>query len=175
MNIQSVSIKNAALLFSCVFVLSVFISTVLVPRFYRLADLNQRLESVEKRIKEQKIKSLDDNALVAPENRKEGLTDNWEMNAGLAIGAFEDILPSLRKIAHVHRFRLINVMPDLSLPLKDMPFIKIYVVIEGDFLLFRNFLIALLKLQCLDHIESISVRTANQTKTIQLALWLARS
>ena len=69
---------------------------------------------------------------------------------------------------------MVEISPDVDSTLDGSGFLKISVVLRGDFIKFRDVLMELGKLPYLELIERIKIESVEDAKEISLKIWLAK-
>ena len=91
----------------------------------------------------------------------------------LSIDKIEKLPSIFKKIAQEYNLTALSVAPDVMSFGSDSDFLLVDVVIQGNFLDFRKFLIELVNLDYLEKIERIRIERADRAKKFNLKIWLA--
>ena len=68
---------------------------------------------------------------------------------------------------------LVSAVPNLGALTGDAQFIAVDIVLRGNFINFRKFLITLGGIPYLEHIEEIAIQAKPDVKEYRLKLWMA--
>jgi Tfp pilus assembly protein PilO len=151
-----------------------FILLFNLPEHKKAGDLDKQIEKKKLEIEEQKIlypvyHTLLKKTLVS---QPEGIT--FAKKEKLAKGDTQKISSTLQEMALKSKLQLTDFKPDVESIINDSGFLKINILVNGEFLNLQNFLVQLCQLPYLELIEQITIKPVKNTKEFRLKIWLAR-
>jgi len=166
--------RSGAFLLICGGGLLAFILLVIYPLQTSLAEADMEIRALKGRIEEQKIlyPVFQDLMKKARFKRTAGLP--FPNKVRLKRDDTVKIVAIFRKIAQKNQFTLVDINTDIDSLIDNSGYLKIDLSVEGNFFALRNFLLNLGELPYLEYIERIQIRSAQETKAINLRVWLAQ-
>jgi Tfp pilus assembly protein PilO len=151
-----------------------FILIAILPAHKSAANLDADIEKIKLRIEEQKILSpVYQTLLRNMQNREpEGLT--FAKKQKLAKGDAQTLASKIQEMAVKSKLRLADFNPDVETIISDSGFLKINILVNGEFLNLQTFLVQLCQLPYLELIEQITIQSVKDPKEFRLQIWLAR-
>lgn len=157
----------------CLTGILIFIFGGIIPAGIKMRKLVTQTADVKFRIEEQRILVPLSQSLQSKIEQKdsEGLPLPAKGKLGLAM---IDTLPmSLRTTARMSGMSLVSAIPNLNDLTGDAQFLSVSVILQGDFVNLRKFLINLGGVPYVQHIEEIYIRQKPDAKEFALKIWVA--
>ena len=166
--------RSVAFLLICAGGLLAFILLVIYPQRTSLAEADMEIQALKARIEEQKILYPVFQDLLKKARFKGTAGLPFPEKGRLKRDETDKIASKFRNIAQKSQLTLVDINSDIESLIDNSGYLKLYMVLEGDFFALRNFLLNLGELPYLEHIERIQISSAPKTKTINLKIWLAQ-
>jgi len=80
----------------------------------------------------------------------------------------------LQNLAEANDFMVKGIIPDVDSSIDGSKHLMISIIMVGEFLNFRNYLLQLVSIPQLEHIEQIQVQNVEESKEIRLKIWMAK-
>ncbi len=151
-----------------------FILLAILPYKKALRKMDEDIQNINAQINEQKvlkpifkdllnqIKAESPQGLPVAPKSKLGRNDTDKLAA---------IFQKMTRSSHL---RLDNFIPDLNTFVDNTGVLKVTVIVSGDFLNLRPFLLKLNRISYLEHIEQVAVRTVKNLKEANFMIWMAK-
>jgi Tfp pilus assembly protein PilO len=152
--------------------IAIFVLMVILPAQNTAKNLDLEIGKIKSRIEEQKIlspvyKSLKKKSTIA---RPEGLIAPEKEK--LDRGDTRKITSDFQKITADSGLNLAEFRPDVNTILNNAEFLKVNILIEGEFFDLQNFLIQVCQLPYLELIEIIKINPVKNTNQFGLQIWM---
>ncbi|UCE52165.1 MAG: hypothetical protein JSV31_23335 [Desulfobacterales bacterium] len=152
----------------------VFIFLIIIPSQKTTAELDKRIEELEKRSGEQRALTPVFYTLLAKAREKNSTQLPTTEKKKLARGDMKKISAQIQAIAQRNRLKLVAITPDVNSLKENSGYILINLVISGDFFDFRKLLIELGAIPSLAHVQEMRIRSIEESREIKLKIWLAQ-
>lgn len=150
-----------------------FFLLAIYPYQKYLAGLDRETKGIETQIEEQKILfPVYKDLLKKVSTAKQGILP-FPQKGKLDREKIDGISFIFEEIARKSNLSLVTAVPDVKSLVKDSGLLSIDVGMKGDFFNFRNFLLQVGGMPCLEHIEEIRIQPATGVKKFWLKVWLA--
>lgn len=152
--------------------IALFVLIAILPAQNTAKNLNQEIGKIKSRIEEQNIlspvyKSLKKKSTIIP---PEGLI--MPKKEKLVRGDTQKITSTFRKISADSGLKLAEFRPDVNTILNNAEFLKVDILVEGEFFDLQNFLIQVCQLPYLELIEVIKLNPVKNTNQFGLQIWM---
>lgn len=171
MNISKPSSRLTVFLLLCIGGFVAFVVMVIYPYHQSIMDATLDIETLQSRIKEQRVLYPVFKDILKKARFKETEKAPFSDEAKYTMDNTGDYLSVLKKIALKHKFKIDKIIPQIDFPGKNTGYMTVNLVIEGSFIDLRKFLISLEQLPFLKHIEKIGIKTVKDTNNINLKIW----
>ena len=166
--------RIATYLILCIGVLFAFVLLIIYPYHVSLVDADTEIEITKDRIEEQKLLFPVFKDLLNKAGLKESSLLPLPEQKKLARDEIDGVSSMIQKIAQRSNLKVGGILPDVDSIIGGEGFLQMTVVMKGELLDLRNFLVLLGEVSYLEHIEQIQIRTTQDLKEIRLKLWMAR-
>lgn len=157
----------------CLAGLLIFLLAGILPNVRTMDELANQTAVARFQLEERKTLSPLQKTLLEQSTKKESdilPLPGKEKLAGTKI----DTLPiAIGAMAKTSGMSMISAIPSLNALVGDAPFLSVNVVLRGDFINFRKFLIHLGSLPHMQQIEEIAIEQKGEAKEFRLKLWVA--
>jgi hypothetical protein len=157
----------------CLIGVLIFVFWGIVPAYRTLAELDARAASIKQRIEEQKILLPFYKALQDAGEQKDSTALPLPEKGKLAQAKIDTLPLNLSSVVKMSGMTLVSATPNVGALTGDARFISVNLVLKGNFINFRKFLIHLGGLPYADHIEEIVIQGKTDAKEYRLKLWVA--
>jgi len=152
----------------------VFVMLIILPARRDAAALDAEIVSLQARIEEQRIlnplfKTLFERARA---ERQSDLPTREK--AKLSQDDLAGLTDQLQQMARANRLQIEELSPDVNSLAGSSGYMSVSLSANGNFLDFRNFLIALETIPSLELIETIEVQSVEGSRNITVRFWLAQ-
>jgi len=168
------SLPTKSLLYLLIFGggIAIFVFLVILPAQTTAKNLDLEIGKIKSRIEEQKIlrpvyKALKKKSTIAP---PEGLTVPEKEK--LVRGDTQKMTATFQKITADSGLKLAEFRPDVNTILNNAEFLKVDILLEGEFFDLQNFLIQVCQLPYLELIEVIKINPVKNTNHFGLQIWM---
>ena len=145
----------------------------ILPAQKETGALNFQIENINTRIEEQKILTpVYENLLKRAEIKTPAGLD-LVPKAKIKKGQTEEVAATFQEMAFASQLNLVDFRPDLESVIGNTGFLKVNLVMSGEFINLHHFLMQMCQLPYLELIEQISIRSVRDTKEIRIQAWLA--
>jgi len=174
LKISQLPTRSIAFLLICAGGLLTFFLLVIYPQRISLAEADLEIEKLKGRIEEQKILYPVFQDLLRKTRLKvtEGLP--FPEKVKMKRDDTAKIWSIFQEIAQKSGLTIEDIVPDVSSLIGSSGYFKMNLVVQGEFLDLRNFLLQLGELPYLEHIEKIRIRSIQGAKEIRLKIWMAQ-
>ena len=174
LKISKLPTQNIAFFLMCLCLLLFFFLLVIYPQHISLADADLDIKKLQERIEEQKILYPVFKNLLKKAHLKdiEGLP--FPKKTKLTRDETGKIVSIFRKITQKSNLTLKEITPNVDALISDSGHLKLNLIVKGEFLDLRNFMLQLGELPYLEHIERIQIRSVQDSKEISFNVFLAQ-
>ena len=166
--------QSLVLLLTCIGGIALFVFLLILPRQQMAAELDQDIETLEKKIGEQRTLTPVFHNILAMAKNKEKAQLPVTAKKKLARGEMAKIFDDIKLKAGNHNLKLAEITPDVNSLKETSGYLLIHLVVTGDFFQFREFLIDLGTIPSLVHIEELQIRAIEESREVKLKIWLAQ-
>ncbi len=175
MIIPGLSKRSYTYVLICAGILFVFIILLVYNHKY-LADMDLEIKKINSQIEAQTILLPVFKDLLKKTRLKtpEGLP--FPEKAKIARDDIDGISFVFQEIAQRNNLKIDSMIPDIDSLIGGFGYIKMNIIMQGDFFDLRNFMLQLSEIPYIEQIERIQIRTIEESEDIEfhLKLWLAR-
>jgi hypothetical protein len=157
----------------CLIGLLLFIFGGIVPSYWTLREMDGKAAGVKQRIEEQKILMPFYKTLQNASEQKDSMVLTLPEKSKLAQANIDTLPLNLTAVVKMSGMILVSATPNVGALTGDAQFIPVNLVLRGNFLNFRKFLINLGALPYMDHIEEIVIQGKTEAKEYRLKVWVA--
>lgn len=151
----------------------IFILWGIVPAYRTLAELDAKAASIKQRIEEQKVLLPIYKTLQNASEQKDSTFLPLPEKSKLAQAKIDTLPVNLSAVVKMSGMTLVSATPNVGALTGDAQFISVNLVLRGNFINFRKFLINLGGIPYADHIEEIVIQGKTDAKEYRLKLWVA--
>ncbi len=160
-------------LFACITGIVLFILLALYPLQASLNRLDEDIAGIKAFIEEQKVLSPLYKELSAKAQEDHSQISFKASRIGLSVDQLDGLSVLFKKIAQSCNLEAISVTPDPKSLAQNPQFISVYLIVRGNFLKLRQFLLEVERLSFLEHIGEMQVQEAFGGKAFRFKIWLA--
>jgi hypothetical protein len=157
----------------CLTGIMIFLLAGILPAKGTLEDLEADAAVIQYRIEEQKALTPLYQTLQNKNVKKESALLPLPEKGKLAKDKIETLPTAIGAAVKTSDMILVSAVPNLAGLSGDAQFIQMDVVVRGNFINFRKFLITLCAIPYLEHIEEIAIQAKPDVKEYRLKLWMA--
>ena len=151
----------------------VFVFWGIFPAYSTLAELDAKAASIKHRIEEQKVLLPFYQTLQNASEQKDSTVLPLPEKSKLPQGKIGTLPVNLSAVVKMSGMTLVSATPNVAALTGDARFISVNLVLKGNFINFRKFLIHLGGIPYVDHIEEIVIQDKPDAKEYRLKLWAA--
>lgn len=166
--------RIATYLILCIGVFFAFVVLIIYPYQMSLGEADLEIEITKDRIEEQRLLFPVFKELLNKARLKESSLLPLPEKKKLARDEIDGVASMIQEIAQRSHLKIGGIMPDVDSLIGGAGLLAMTVVMKGELIDLRNFLVLLGEVSYLEHIEQIQIRTAQDLKEIRLKLWMAR-
>jgi hypothetical protein len=174
LKISKLPTRSIALFLMCLCVLLFFFLLVIYPQHISLAEADLDITKLKERIEEQKILYPIFQNLLEKERVKDTESLPFPKKTKLMPNETAKISLIFQKIAQKNNLVLKEIGPEVDALIGGSGYLKLNLIVEGEFLDLRNFMLQLGELPYLEHIERIQIRSVQDYKEISFKILLAQ-
>ncbi len=157
----------------CLIGILIFVFVGIIPAGRFLVQLDGQIADVRHRMAEQEtlmplLQSLRDQS-----DRKESQILPLPEKGKLPQTRIDTLPVTFRTAAKMSGMTLVSALPNLNALTGDAQFLSVDVILRGDFLLFRKFLLQIGGLPYVQHIEEIQIQQKTDVRAFHLKIWVA--
>ena len=157
----------------CLTGILIFVLWGIIPAYLTLAELDAKAASISQRIEEQKVLLPFYKTLMSEGEKKESTVLPLPEKGMLAQTKIGTLPVNLSAVVKMSGMTLVSATPNVAALTGDARFISVNLILRGNFINFRKFLIHLGGIPYLDHIEEIVIQGKADAKEYRLMLWVA--
>jgi Tfp pilus assembly protein PilO len=151
-----------------------FIFFIIIPSQKAAAELDSKIEELEKRIGEQRTLTPVFHSLLNKAKAEDQTKLPVTQKAKMARGDMTEVFDQIKAIAKWYNLKLEEITPDVNSLKGGSGYLLIHLVVTGDFFKFREFLIDLGAIPSLAHVEEMRINAIEESREIKLKIWLAQ-
>lgn len=152
-----------------------FLLLVTFPSQQALRKMDHDIVQIKNQIEEQRILQPVFNDLLKQIRIKIPAGLQPPQKAALGQRESERLTTTFKDITRASHLRLKSITPDINTIMDDSGRMKVDLEVAGNFLDLRHFLLRLIELPYLEHIESVVVETAQQVKQTRISMWMLQA
>ena len=165
--------QSVIYLLLCLTGILIFILAGILPNSQTMAELSTKTTDVQFQLEEQRELSPFQKSLQDKSEKKESETLPLPAK-GILVQAKINTLPmTFSTAARMSGMSLVSAIPNLNALTGDAQFLSVNVVLHGDFINLRKFLIHLGGIPYVKQIEEIAIQQKPDTKEFRLKIWVA--
>ncbi len=157
----------------CLTGIMIFLLAGILPAKGTLADLEADTAVIQYRIEEQKTLAPLYQTLQETNGKKESAILPLPEKGKLPKDKIETLPRVIEAAVKSSGMTLVSAVPNLAGLTGDARFIEMDILLHGNFINFRKFLITLGGIPYLEHIEEITIQAKPDGKEYRLKLWMA--
>lgn len=157
----------------CLIGVLIFILVGIIPAGRSLVELDTQIAGARYKMEEQKALRPLFQSLQGQSEKKESRILPLPEKGKLPQTRIDTIPITFRTAAKVSGMTLVSAIPDLNALTGDAQMLSVNVVLRGDFIRFRKFLIHLGGIPYVNQIEEIMIQGKPDTKEFRLKVWVA--
>jgi len=139
-----------------------------------MSEADLEIEKLKGRIEEQKILFPVFQDLLRKVRLKDTEGLPFPKKAKLVRSETAKTLSIFQELAQKSNLTLESIVPDVDSVIDSSGYLKMKLVVKGEFLGLRDFMLRLGELPYLEHTERIQIRSAQDSKEISLKIWMAQ-
>jgi hypothetical protein len=157
----------------CLTGITIFLLGGIIPNGKKMSEMDTQTAEIKFRLEEQKALGSLHQSLKGKNEKK--ASDVLPLPAkGILAQAKIDTLPlNLTTAAKTSGLSLVSATPNLTAMTGDAQLISVNVILRGDFINFRKFLINLGGIPYVQHIEAIQIEEKPDTREFRMKVWVA--
>jgi hypothetical protein len=157
----------------CLSGILIFILTGILPNSRTMAELSARVADAQFRLEEQRALSPFQASLRDKSEKKESEILPLPAKGVLEQAKINTLPMTFSTAAKTSGLTLVSSNPNLNALTGDAQFLSVNVVLRGDFINLRKFLINLGGIPYVKQIEEIAIQQKPDTKEFRLKIWVA--
>lgn len=157
----------------CLTGILIFVLAGILPNSRTMAELSAKAEDARFRLEEQRALSPFPKPLRDKSERKESEILPLPAKGILGQDKINTLPATFTAAARVSGMSLVSAIPNLTALTGDAQALSVNVVLRGDFVHFRKFLIHLGGIPYMKQIEEIAIQQKPDTKEFRLKIWVA--
>jgi Tfp pilus assembly protein PilO len=165
--------KNISYLILCLTGILIFILAGILPNSQTMAELSTKTTDAQFRLEEQRALSPFQKSLQDKSEKKESEILPLPAKGMLMQTKISTLPMTLSTAARTSGMSLVSAIPNLNALTGDAQFLSVNVVLHGDFMNLRKFLIHLGGIPYVKQIEEIAIQQKPDTKEFRLKIWVA--
>jgi hypothetical protein len=165
--------QSITYLLLCLTGVLIFIFAGILPNNRTMADLSTKTAAVRFQLDEQRELSPFRKSLQEKSEKKESEILPLPAKGSLVQAKINTLPMTFSTAAKVSGMTLVSAIPNLNALTGNAQFLSINVVLRGDFLNLRKFLIHLGGIPYVKQIEEIAIQQKPDTKEFKLKIWVA--
>jgi Tfp pilus assembly protein PilO len=157
----------------CLFGILVFVFIGIVPSQKSLAGFDQKIEELKYQIEEQKGLYPIYQSLHKQAKKEDSDAVSFPPRVRLAVGQIDKLVPMVTDVAGQSRLEVVSVTPDLKSLAGDSKTLLLNMTVKGEFPNLRKFLMGLVAIPYLEHIEEIQIQQTPDSMELKAKVWIA--
>ena len=174
LKISKLPTRSITFFLICLCVLLLLSVLVIYPQRISLAGADLDIKKLKGRIEEQKLLYPIFQNLLKKVRAKDTEGLPFPKKAKLTRDETGKISSIFKKIVQKSNLTLKEITPDIDALIGDSRYLKLNLIVKGEFLDLRNFMLQLGKLPYLEYIERIQIRSVQDSKEISFKILLAQ-
>ena len=151
-----------------------FVFMIILPYNRAATELDQDISTLKNRIDEQRILLPVFNNLINLTQQPQTSILPTPKKEKLAREDINAILALLQEFAQHNALKVVEVTPDINSISDSSGYLMTRLILQGDFLNFRNFMLDLGTIPSLERIEEVAIRPIEGSREMRLKIWLAQ-
>ena len=151
-----------------------FIFFITIPAHRTAADLDKEYKKISDRIEEQRILKPVFASLLKQAKKKNPTELPSAKKVALSRSDISKLSESLQEMAFRHGLKIQDLNTDVPGVTGRSGYLQIRIILTGEFMDFRSFLVDLGTLPSLEIIEEIQIRAIESSREFNLKLWMAQ-
>ena len=165
--------QSVIYLLFCLTGVLIFIFAGILPNSRTMAELAEQTTDAKFRLEEQRTLAPFRKALQEKSEKKESEILPLPAKGKLAQAKFDTLQTTFSDAARMSGMSLVSAVPSLNTLTGDAQFLPVNVVMRGDFINFRKFLINIGAVPYVQQIEEITIQQKPDAKEFRLRIWVA--
>jgi hypothetical protein len=157
----------------CLIGILIFVFAGIIPASRSLVELDGQIADAKYKMEEQKTLMPLLQSLKGQSDRKESQILPLPEKGKLPQARIDTLPMAFSTAAKMSGMTMVSALPNLNALTGDAQFLSIDVILRGDFILFRKFLIQIGGLSYVHHIEEITVQQKTDVREFRLKVWVA--
>ena len=157
----------------CLTGILVFLLGGIIPNSKKMSEMDTQTAEIKFRLEEQKVLGSFHQSLQGKNEKKESEVLPLPAKGILAQAKIDTLPLTLTTAAKTSGMSLVSATPNLTAMTGDAQFISVNVILRGDFINFRKFLINLGGIPYVQHIEEIQIEGKPDTQEFRMKVWVA--
>jgi hypothetical protein len=157
----------------CLTGILIFLLGGIVPNSKKMTDMDTQTAEAKFRLEEQKALGAFHQSLQGKNEKKASEVLPLPATGILAPAKIDTLPLNLTAAAKTSGMSLVSATPNLTAMTGDAQFISVNVILRGDFINFRKFLITLGGIPYVQHIEAIQIEEKPDTREFRMKVWVA--
>ena len=151
-----------------------FVLLIILPYNRAAREMDQEISTLKNRIDEQRILLPVFNNLINMTQQSQTSILPTPKKEKLAREDISAILALFQEFARRNALKVEEVTPDINSMSDGSGYLMTRLILQGDFLNFRNFMLDLGTIPSLERIEEVAMRPMQNSREMRLKLWLAQ-
>jgi hypothetical protein len=157
----------------CLTGILIFIIAGILPNSRTMAELSTKTMDAQFQLEEQRALSPFQKSLQDKSKKKESEILPLPAKGILEQAKINTLPMTFNTAAKMSGMSLVSAIPNLNALTGDAQFLSVNVVLQGDFINLRKFLINLGGISYVQQIEEIAIQQKTDTKEFRLKIWVA--
>jgi Tfp pilus assembly protein PilO len=157
----------------CLTGILIFILGGIIPNSKKMTEMDTKTAEAKFRLEEQKALGSFHQSLQDKNEKKESEVLPLPAKGVLAKAKLNTLPANLTTAAKTSGMSLVSATPNLNTITGDAQFISVNVILRGEFINFRKFLINLGGIPYVQHIEEIQIEEKPDTREFRMKVWVA--
>lgn len=174
LKIAQLPARSIAFLLICAGGLLVFTLLVIYPQRMSLSEADMEIKKLKGRIEEQRILNPVFQDLLRKVHLKDTEGLPFPQKAKLIHNESAKIASIFQEIAQKSHLKIQDITTDVDSLIDNSGYLKINLVVKGEFSDLRNFMLQLGELPYLEQVERIQIRSTKDAKEVSFKIWLAQ-
>jgi hypothetical protein len=151
-----------------------FVFMIILPYNRAAQELDQETRTLKNRIDEQRILLPVFNNLINLTQQPQSAILPTPKKGKLAREDINAILALFQELARHNALKVVEVTPDINSISDSSGYMMTRLILQGDFLNFRNFLLDLGTIPSFENVEEVAIRPIEGSREMRLQIWLAQ-
>jgi hypothetical protein len=151
-----------------------FVFMIILPYNRVAQELDQDVRTLKSRIDEQRILLPVFNNLINMTQQTQSPILPTPKKEKLAREDINAILALFQEFAQHNALKVVEVTPDINSISDNSGYLMTRLILQGDFLNFRNFMLDLGTIPSFERVEEVAIRPVEASREMRLKIWLAQ-